>query len=178
MRRPLVVLALAPLLLAAGASAPDPARMLAGRYYAQHPGLTINGFEYEPYTGEDVVEIVPIGPRTAYVRAHLDYVNGHYCAIYGVAKAEGQALVYRDPRPGLGEHGSCVLTIRRSNTSLVLDDGEKRGCYGYCGARGSLNNVKMPYSSKRAIRYMPRLKASREYRNALAEWRTGKPVEP
>lgn len=176
--RPLVVLALAPLLLAAGASAPDPARALAGRYYAQHPGLTIVGFESEPYTGEDIVEIAPIAPRTAYVRAHLDYANGHYCAIHGIARAEGQALVYRDPRPPLGSRGSCILTIRRSGASLSIDDGPKHGCGGYCGVRGSLNNVKIAFSSKRPIRYMPRIEASREYRNAIAEWRTGRPVEP
>ena len=177
-RRLLVAPTLILPLLATGASAPDPAQTLAGRYYKQSQ-LHIVGYESEPYTGEDIVEIVPIAPRAAYVRVHLDYDNGHMCAIYGVARAEGAALVYRDPRPAFREYGRCVLTIRRAGKSLSIDDGELTRCSpGYCGVRGTLSGVTLPYASKRPIRYMPRLKASREYRNALAEWRTGKPVEP
>jgi len=101
------------------------------------------------------------------------------CAITGVARAEGDALVYRDPRPAFGKDGRCVLTIRRAGKSLSIDDGELTSCSpGYCGVRGTLSGVTLPYASKRAIRYLPRLKASAQYRAALAEWRTGKPVEP
>lgn len=165
-------------LLATGALAPDPAQTLAGRYYKQSQ-LHIVGYESDPYTGEDVVEIVPIAPRTAYVRVHLDFTNAHYCAIYGVARAEGDALVYRDPRPAFRNYGRCVLTIRHAGRSLSIDDGELTRCSpGYCGVRGTLSGVTLPYASKRPIRYLSRLKASREYCNALAEWRSGKPVEP
>lgn len=178
LRQPLLALALVLPLLTIGASAPDPAQTLAGRYYKQSQ-LHIVGFESEPYTGEDVVEIVPIAPRTAYVRVHLDFTNAHSCAIYGVARAEGDALVYRDPRPAFRSYGRCVLTIRHAGRSLSIDDGEQTSCWpGHCGVRGTLSGVTLPHASKRPIRYMPRLKASREYRNALAEWRTGKPVEP
>jgi len=163
-------------LLATGASAPDPAQNLAGRYYRQFPNAMVDGSQY---TGEKIVEIVPVAPRVAYVRVHLDYYNGHVCAITGVARAEGNALVYRDPRPTLGKYGRCVLTVRRVGKSLLIDDGELASCGPrYCGARGTLNGVTLPYVSKRAIRYLPRLKASSQYRDALAEWRTGKPMEP
>jgi hypothetical protein len=42
--------------------------------------------------------------------------------------------------------------------------------------RGTLSKVAVPYASKRPIRYLPRLKASQEYRWALDEWRTGTPI--
>ena len=150
--------------------------MLAGRYAHHFTNAMQDG---ERYASDDVVEIVPIAPRAAYVRAHIEFTNGHYCAIYGVARAEGDALVYRDPRPAVRDHGRCVLTVRRAGKSLSIDDGAHASCWpGNCGVRGSLTGVKLPYASKRPIRYLPRLKASREYRSALAEWRTGKPVEP
>ncbi len=178
MRRWLLAPVLTLPLLATGAAAPDPAQTLAGRYYKQSQ-LRIVGFESKPYTGEDIVEIVPVAPRAAYVRVHLDYDNGHMCAITGVARAEGDALVYRDPRPAFLKYGRCVLTIRRAGKSLSIDDGELTSCSPEnCGVRGTLSGVTLPYASKRAIRYLPRLKASSQYRDALTEWRTGKPVGP
>ena len=170
-------LSLALLVLGTAAVAADhPVSQLAGRYYRQFPNAFASG---EKYTGENVVEIVPLTADTAYVRIHLDYYNGHFCGIYGVAKAEGHALVYRDVHPpsALADNRQCVLKVRRAGKSLSVDDGGG-SCFGYCGMRGTLSNVSMPYASKRPIRYMTRLKASNEYKAALIEWRTGKPYEP
>jgi hypothetical protein len=80
--------ALSPLLLATTASTLDPAHALAGRYYRQFPDALVGG---EKYTGEDVVEIVPVAAGAAYVRLHLDYYNGHTCALSGIAKARRRA---------------------------------------------------------------------------------------
>ena len=167
MRRalPLVCLSLV------GATAPvsdDPVKSLAGRYYKQFADGLVTG---EKYTGEDIVEIVPVGRDAAYVRIHLDYYNGHQCGIYGVARAEGDALVYR-ARKTPYEDQPCVLTVRKSGKSLSIDDGNST-CSGYCGARGTLSNVEVPWSSKRPIRYLARLKHSPRYRQALAAWDNG-----
>jgi hypothetical protein len=166
----IAALAVSPLLAAAAKSTSDPARDLAGRYYRQFPNGTVDG---DKYTGEDVVEIVPVAPGSAYVRIHLDYYNGHSCGIFGVGRSQGGALVYRDP--GTDSDGShCVLSVRRAGASLKIDDSEG-SCSRYCGMRGTLHDVSMPYASKRPIRYMARLKASDAYRRATAEWRTGQP---
>jgi len=157
-----------PLTLAASRATPDPAQALAGRYYHQFVDGLVTG---EKYRGEDIVEIVPVAPNAAYFRIHLDYYNGHTCSISGVARTEQQALVYRDPEKQY-DGTVCVLRISRAGKSLSIDDGEQ-SCKSACGARGSLSAVTLPYSSKRPIRYLTRLKASDQYRFAIAEWRKG-----
>ena len=159
--------ALGPLLLATTASTLDPAQALAGRYYRQFPDALVGG---QKYTGENIIEIVPVATGAAYIRLHLDYYNGHICALSGVAEAKGAALVFDDGGQD-GDH--CVLRIERSGPSLRLDDTAGR-CSDYCGARGTLTNVRLPYSSKRPIRYLARLKGSTQYRHALADWHKDK----
>lgn len=157
---------LAPLLLvAAGPAAPDPISALAGLYYRQFPDALVDGTKY---TGEDIVEIVPVAPGAAYVRVHLDFYNGHQCDVSGVGGVERGKLVYHEPTLPSGDPG-CVLSVWRAGTSLRIDDGEG-SCHAWCGARGSLSDVKLPFASRRAIRYMARLKGSEEYREALAAW--------
>lgn len=167
----LVALGAAPLLLAADRPIADPAQLLAGRYFSQFANGLVTG---EKYTGEDIVEIVPVAPRAAYVRVHLDYYNGHTCGIYGVATAQADALVYRDSKPNFESAGGCVLTVRRAGKTLSIDDG-RNSCSSYCGARGTLSRVNLPYKSKRPIRYLPRLKQSSEYHDALTQWQVSKP---
>lgn len=118
------------------------------------------------------MEVVPVGPRAAYVRIHLDYYNGHTCGIYGIATSNADTLVYLDPQPS-PEEGACVLTIRRSGKSLSVSD-SGGSCRRYCGARGSLSEVKLPYQSKRPIRYLVRLMHSPQYRAALKTWQARK----
>jgi len=167
--RALALAALVPLTLAASRATPDPAQALAGRYYHQFADALVTG---DKYTGEDIVEIVPVAASAAYFRIHLDYYNGHTCDISGVARTERQALVYRDSEKQY-DGTVCVLRMRHAGKSLVIDDGEQ-SCKSACGARGSLSAVTLPYSSKRPIRYLARLKASDQYRFAIAEWRMGK----
>ena len=162
-----------PLLLAgAAAIAPDPVRTLAGRVSRQFPDGLIDGTRY---TGEDIAELVPVATNAAYVRVHLDYANGHQCDIAGVARAEGGRLVYHDPSPPIAGTTPCTLSIARVGRSLAIDDAGG-SCSSYCGARGTLSAVAIPWASHRPITYLTRLRASSRYRDALTEWRTGKPV--
>ena len=156
-------------LLAADRPTDDPAQSLAGRYYAQFADALVGG---EKYTGENIVEVVPVASHAAYVRIHLDYYNGHTCGIYGIATSEADSLVYRETQPS-PEKGACVLTIRRSGKSLSVDD-SGGSCSSYCGARGSLSQVELPYQSKRPIRYLVRLRQSPQYRAAMKTWQASK----
>jgi len=165
-RRTAMIVALLPVMLAATRAAPDPAQALAGRYYRQFSDALVNG---DKYTGEDIVEIVPVAPNSAYFRIHLDYYNGHTCGISGVATGEAGALVYRDPQKQYGG-STCVLRLQRSGRSLAIDDGGG-SCKSFCGARGSLSKVEVPYASKRRIAYLARLRNSAQYRDAVAKWR-------
>ena len=149
----------------AASKAESPARSLAGRYYRQFADGLVSG---ETYTGQDIVEIVPVAGDAAYVRAHLDFYNGHSCSIARIAQSEGARLLYRSSR----SDDACALSVGRAGRSLRLDDNGGT-CKAYCGARGSFSDVSLPWSSKRPIRYLTRLKASPQYQSALAEWKKG-----
>jgi hypothetical protein len=147
----------------------DPVKALAGRYGAHFRNGDIDG-----NTGwsDDVVEVVPVDARHAYVRFDLKFFNGHSCSLSGVAEAQGGALVYRD-HSDTGSGGmQCTLRIVRKGSKLTWNDADG-GCQSYCGSRGGFAGGEIPWSSRRSITYMARLKASSEYREAVQEWRKG-----
>lgn len=154
------------LLVAAGPTSVDPVKALAGRYSQHFQNGLVDGTSY---WSDDVVEIVPVDARHAYVRVATEFYNGHSCSLAGVAKAEGDALVYREPKGGVTD-GACTLTLRRAGAKLSFSDGDG-GCKSYCGARGGMTGADLPWKSRRAITYVARLKASQTYREALREWR-------
>ena len=88
--RPTLVLVAVPMLLAADRPLPDPAHSPAGRYFSQFADGRVTG---EKYTGEDIVEVVPVASHAAYIRVHLDYYNGHTCGIYEVASSRAMLLL-------------------------------------------------------------------------------------
>ena len=161
--------------LAGAAAAPaSPVIRLEGRY-AHH--FTDELMDGTSYPADDVAEIVPVDPTHAYLRFALNFANGHTCSLAGVAEARGDALVYTEPADRTVEgQKRCTLTVRRAGNTLGWTDGDS--CKSYCGERGSFDGGDLPWSSRRPITYLPRLKASREYRDALTEWRTGHRVDP
>jgi hypothetical protein len=122
---------------------------------------------------EDVVEIARHDRTHLYVRADLHFFNGHICGISGIASYAGGAFVYRDPDPDSGADGQpCTLRVSATKTHLVLDDRSGDGaatCSFYCGARGSLSGYEIELGRRRPIRYLPRLKASSEYKRAVEQ---------
>lgn len=163
-----------PLLLAAGPAAPDPVHELAGRYSHHFRNGLVTG---ETFYSDDVAEIVPVDARHAYVRFALNFYNGHECSLSGVAEAKGRELVYHDLGNVSGDGSICRLHITRGPKGLTWND-EDGTCKSYCGARGSFLGDSLPWASKRPISYLGRLKGSTDYRQAITEWRTGKPALP
>ncbi|HTT97194.1 MAG TPA: hypothetical protein VMF58_04045 [Rhizomicrobium sp.] len=137
---------------------------IAGAYKDRFQNGLVDGTKF---TSEDVLEIVKVSPREAYIRTHLEFYNGHSCSIYGVAKLEGDALAYRPHNNAEGR--TCVLTLKRKGDRIIFGDADG-ACKEYnCGARGSFDGVDFAMSHRRPIRYMKVLLASREYHDALAE---------
>ena len=164
MRRAVALMAVA--CLGAAAPSSSPVDRLAGRY-SQH---FLNGMmDGSRYWADNIVEIVPVDARHAYVRIQLEFANGHQCALSGVATAEDKALVYHEPADGVAS-GHCRLNIAHDGSTLLLDD-EGGSCSIYCGARGTLSGVPLPWKSRARITYLPRLKASHEYTDAISKWR-------
>ena len=167
MRKAIILLGL----MAIAAAPASPVTSLAGRYSKHFQNGMVDGSKF---WSDDVVEIVPIDATHAYFRADLAFYNGHSCGITGVAKAVGSKLVYSEKQPMYDGGPTCRLTISAKGKALLLDDGDS-SCQGYCGARGSLSNYDfIPFSSKRPISYMPRLKGSSQYKDAIAAWKSGK----
>ena len=102
----------------------------------------------EPYQAEDVIEIVPYDADHVYVRAHLDFYNGHSCGIAGMARYEHGVFVYRDTLSlSVAGYPPCTLKVGVEHGQLTLTD------------------------RRRTIRYLDRLKASREYKRAVDDLR-------
>ena len=136
-------------------------KALAGVYAKRFQNGDVQG---ERYMSENVLEIVPTGPATAFVRADLQFFNGHMCYVAGVARAEGGALVYREALEG---SEPCVLRIRPNGREVRLSD--DNSCSYLCGARGGFDGVTFKTASRRPIRGLAKLKASDEFRGAVAK---------
>ena len=141
---------------------------LAGVYRTHSLQARMDGTEYR---AENVLEIVPLTPATAYFRTRVAGSNGHECDLSGVATREPDGLVYRPAKPFLNGGPLCRLTIRMDGNRLLLDDpGE--GCHSACGARASFDDGVFPRTARQPIRYLSRLRRSSEFKQALAETRT------
>jgi len=142
---------------------------LAGVYKKTFPNGTIDGNKYQ---SENILEIVKISPATAYLRTHLEFFNGHICNIWGVAKLEGDALVYHGPTNQQGK--PCLLSVKVKDGKVALDDQDGACAIGTCGSRGMYNGTAFELKKRRPIRYMDILLKSDQYKDALDE-HNGKP---
>lgn len=152
---------------------------VAGVYKQRH----LTSFPNEPLPdvyekAEDVLEIVKTAPGEAYIRARLIFDRGHICAFHGIAKVEGGALVYRKAvqynvyerdMPSKTVDAQCVLSLTPARGKITFGDQDDiclRALHN-CGARGMWRDQQFDLKSRRTIRYMPRLLASQEYREAV-----------
>lgn len=135
---------------------------VSGVYKHRFKNSLVSG---EVYDSENILELVKLAADTAYVRLSLQFGNGHTCSTWGIAHARGDRLVYAN-RAG-GE--PCELSLKLSDGAILLDDKDGK-CRNYsCGARGGYEGVTFTLTSRRDIRYMERLKASAEFKEALDE---------
>ena len=148
--------------------------LMAGVYKTRFKNALVGG---ETYVSENILEIVPTHGRTAYFRVHLEFYNGHECAISGIAEARTDTLVYRGPDDVDGQ--PCVLSLRRAHDGVHIYEGENGACRNQtCGARGGYGftpdgAADFAAASRRPIRYLPRLLASDEYATAVKAYADG-----
>jgi hypothetical protein len=143
--------------------------VLAGVYKKTFQNGNIDGGKYQ---SEDILEIVKISPTTAYVRTHLEFFNGHVCNIWGVAKVEGDGLVYHGETNSQGK--PCLLSVKVQAGKVALDDKDGACAIGTCGNRGMYNGTAFELKKRRVIRYMDVLVNSDQYKDAVDE-HDGKP---
>ncbi|PIB94059.1 hypothetical protein [Caulobacter sp. FWC2] len=136
---------------------------IAGVYKTRFKNGTVAG---ETYMSEDILEVVKVTPNTAYFRIHSEFYNGHTCSLWGIADLEPHALVFRQT----DDNQPCELRFTVNKQGIILND-VNEGCRAFsCGNRGAFDNgthVDYPFTTRRPIRYMARLLASREYAEAM-----------
>jgi hypothetical protein len=147
-----------------------PLDRLAGVYRKDFPNGTVDG---EKYQSENVLEIVPHSPTSAYFRTHLEFFNGHSCDIWGVADVHDGALVYDGP-PNM-EGQPCRLHLSVANGKLALADPDGACRADTCGARGGYDGIAFDLTARRPIRYMQKLLASSEFAEAVKQHDAAKP---
>jgi len=135
-----------------------------GVYKRQFKNGLVDGSSFE---SENILELVPVRPGTVYFRTHLEFYNGHVCDLSGLASwRRAGVLLYEGP--ALDEGPPCRLRIAVADQEVRFEDADQT-CKASCGARGSFDGEAFPRGARREIRYLDRLKASREYRQALGE---------
>ncbi len=145
---------------------------MEGVYKKRFPNrIVVPGAPDEKYEAEDIVEVVRHDDSHIYVRASLTFDNAHHCGIAAIASYENGAFIYHDPNPSMSEKQACMLTVSVKGESLHLSDRATPSgpstCSSLCGARGSLGDYAIAASKKTKIRYLPKLKASKEYLQAV-----------
>lgn len=140
---------------------------VAGVYKAQFQNGNIDGDKYQ---SEDILEVVPIDDHAAYVRMTLEFFNGHSGGIYGIAIYRKDSLMYDNGKDG---DQRCIIEYIWSSEKVVTkaDYDKTPGCSFYHGARGSLDSAEFLVKRKQTIRYMQRLKDSREFKEAMNAYR-------
>lgn len=142
---------------------------MAGRYYER---VRIFDGNENAFVG-NVAEIVPVGPRAAYLRVRLVFNYDHICELWGVAAFESGALIFDDPESSTHGMPHCRMTLRHVGDALLLTD-PQQSCDANCGAAVTFNGARLPWKSRRPITYLRRLKASEQYRQSLLTWQNRK----
>jgi len=138
-------------------------KKLEGVYKKRFNNGTIDG---DKFVSENVLEFVRVSDSAAYIKTKLEFYNGHQCFIFGVAEYKKiGGFVLKTPASY-----ECKLTISVKGDKLVLSDPNGICREHSCGARGGYNG-EFTLSSKRKIRYMPKILKSNDYNTALQEYK-------
>ena len=122
------------------------------------------------YPAVDSLRIVRHTRDSAYFETFLSFANGHSCELSGIAKVEGDALVYReDDRAGR----ACEFRMRVMRGKIVFED-KDFGCSSqYCGMRGSLHGAIFSLQWRRPGGDLRKIRRSQSYRDAAAAYGRG-----
>lgn len=146
---------------------------VAGVYKKRFMNGDVSG---DQYISENVLEIVKYDEKNAYIRSRLEFYNGHTCAIWGVARLDGRELLYsewHDRDPWAKDKGPAVCTLRIGifGDRLIFSD-DNGTCYHFhCGMREGFGESYFERSGRRKIRYMQRLLSSKEYSEAVEQFK-------
>jgi hypothetical protein len=122
--------------------------------------------EHDREDAGDSLEIFPVSPSSAYFHTLLMADNGSQCETSGIAKAEGDDLVYREQVTGGSKACTLRLHITRNRITFV-DKGLT--CQSACGAHGAFDRSWFPRKSRKPIADPETFKSSDDFTRALEE---------
>ena len=99
----------------------------------------------QAYESENIVEIVRYDDKRIYVRAELQYYNGHSCSISGIAGYDKQGFVFHDPQPAFAGAPSCKLKVSLNKDKLLLTDREPDDGESSCRVHGRPRFAKLSF---------------------------------
>ncbi len=147
---------------------------MEGVYKNRFDNELVNGDQFQ---SENIMEFVPVSDRAAYVRIHTEWYNAHICEVAEMAEYRRfGGFVLRLPYDEKGDDGTpCFLTIMLNGSDIEFDV-PTSGCTNPgCGARGGWRGSFFTMGNKRAIRYLPVILRSTEYKEALKNYRETSP---
>lgn len=136
---------------------------VSGVYKKKFKNGLVDGSSYE---SEDILEVVPVDAKSAYVRMKLEFFNGHQGDIYGVAQYVKDSLLLD---VSTTPESRCVVELIWSQDKVLSKANYEKtpGCNEFHGARGSLDEVDFALSARRNIKYLKRLKNSPQFKDAV-----------
>ena len=167
----LALAALGPAPALAGDGSVDLAR-LEGVYRKRVPNGDSAGAKY---TTTDVLKLVRLDEGAAYFDIALSFFNGHMCALSGIARAEGGALVYRGAT-GVGDE-ICELAIKPAGGRIGFADAGQR-CRSTCGARGGYDGAWFSIARRQRMSAGERRKILAEASDEIEAHRAGRAPKP
>ena len=137
---------------------------LQGVYKDRFDNQMVDG---EKYKSEDIFEFVGVRGNAAYIKLHLEFVNGHECNLAGIARQQAdKSFLFQDSEI----ENSCGLQIKFDPNDIHFSDDEQDNCGKFCGARGGFSGAGFSRKSRRDIKYMKVILNSAEYKEAVENY--------
>lgn len=122
------------------ASEPPTVDSLQGVYKESFQNAMMDGTQY---TSANRFLLMPVSPVTAYFDLHLEWANGHSCALSGIADTTSpQIMTYSTP--SILEK-TCTFNINLGTQKFSFSDSNGACRLISCGARGLLDGVEFEY---------------------------------
>lgn len=140
-------------------------RSLQGAYKESFQNAMMDGTQY---TSENRFLLMPVSPVTAYFDLHLEWANGHSCALSGIADAiSPQILTYSTP--SILEK-TCTFNINLGPKKFSFSDSNGACRLISCGARGLLDGVEFEYGMVEKI-VPSKVKKTSDYIRVMNEYK-------
>ena len=136
-------------LVSTASAADNPLKQVAGRYEVQSQCSVLGDNGYEPCGSEmrDSFVLTWTSDTSASFDLYSVQVNGHQCALSGVAELQGGSLVYVDPKaPGRGQ--GITIQLVAGEIRFAYLPSEPAHDFRYCGTRASLSRIAFPLASR------------------------------